>query len=175
MDGVIYLSGGIIPCRPSEERVWLWRGSAAPSPPTKQRRPMVLRNWRTPVVQAPRAPTSNEVAPGGTANAPFSEGNQAFHTRDETRTRKTRRSGDFESPASTDSATRAHYRTECSGLGDIAQRMRGEPRAHLPTAVDAVPPAHPLPSAAGAASGGSRDAGAARPECRNTSLAAWES
>ena len=32
-----------------------------------------------------------------------------FNTRDETRTRKTRRSGDFESPASTDSATRARY------------------------------------------------------------------
>ena len=31
MDGVTYLFGGILPCRPSDEGVWLWRGEAAPS------------------------------------------------------------------------------------------------------------------------------------------------
>src|SRR5688572_28993742 len=42
------------------------------------------------------------------------------NTRDETRTRKTQRSGDFESPASTNSATRAP--TQCSRPGNAAQR-----------------------------------------------------
>jgi hypothetical protein len=34
MEGVTYLLGGIIPCQFSDERVWLWRGTAAPSPTT---------------------------------------------------------------------------------------------------------------------------------------------
>ena len=39
MDGVTYLFGGILPCRPSDEGVWLWRGEAAPSLTTTECRP----------------------------------------------------------------------------------------------------------------------------------------
>ena len=97
-----------------------------------------------------------------------------WDTRDETRTRKTRRSGDFESPASTNSATRALR--QCSRLPGAAQRARPcsradrtrGPNARTTAAAAAERPAHPVV----AADGSPRAGGASHPECRRTSRAA---
>ena len=75
-------------------------------------------------VTGPRGNTSGAVsggaASGGAARLrAVHRVEQERSTRDETRTRIPRRVGDFESPASTDSATRAWVNTECNRGGLI--------------------------------------------------------
>ena len=127
MDGVTYLLGGIIPCRSMTNMPGF--GAAMPRLRWQQsHQPALLivpacgpRSRQRGRRNATRAPTevSTRVAISWPSSCRELLG-RTTNTRDETRTRKTRRSGDFESPASTDSATRAH--PQCSRPASRAQR-----------------------------------------------------
>src|SRR5215203_604018 len=89
---------------------------------------------RSAVVNTPRTRHSKRAPTSGLRSAPahapcLYSCSIVRSTRDETRTRKTRRSGDFESPASTNSATRALW--QCSRAVSLAQRNgRGRSSRH---------------------------------------------
>ncbi len=146
MDTVIYLLGGIIPCRPWVEDSRLRRGSAAPTPEKAADQNCL------PAYGCSAVDQGDEKKGDHCCGRPQRLRTEVINTRDETRTRKTRRSGDFESPASTNSATRAL--TQCSGPACGAQRVTV---SRLP-----LPP--------GQESGKWRSA-PARPECARPTLA----
>ena len=173
MGGVTYLLRGILPCRPSDEGVWLWRGEAAPSLTTTECLPKsaaelagschtktaganLRTRWRPQHIQELNfhIPISPSI-PGTRLELVRPEGRGILSP--------------LRLPIPPPGRPTP---TQCSGLGGVAQRDRAELCRPLPTAAGAARPSHPLPSAPAAAAGCSPGVGEAHPECRNTSLAA---
>ena len=170
--GVIYLSGGIIPCRPSDEASGF--GAASPRHRSRrERRPAIRcrttgellsykrRGRRLSCLAAPAAPSILRL--WGRRSSPSIPGTRLELVRPEGRGILSPLRLPIPPPG------RATP-TQCSRLGGVAQRECGTVRPRL-TAPDVARRARPLPCAAGAAAEGFRGVGEARPECRNISPA----
>ncbi len=173
MGGVIYLSGGIIPCQPSDEASGF--GAASPRHRSRRERRPASHTCHTtggaPVIQTPRAPPLLSGGARGTLN-PSIVGRRSSPSIPGTRLELVRPEGrGILSPLRLPIPPPGRATpTQCSRVGGAAQRERGPVRAKL-TAADVARRARPLPCAAGAAAEGFRGVGEARPECRNISPA----